>query len=289
MTLPCTLQRLTERVYWLTPDSRTDRPALGAIVGANGTLMVDAGNLPPHVELFLKALAAEGIPTPRYVALTHWHWDHVFGAAALRGIPIFAHHETARQIKIQVAYDWSDVALDRRVENGLEIAFCRDMIKTELPDRSALQIIPPDVLFCQSLTIDLGDITCEITHVGGDHSADSCIIHIPEDRVLFLGDCHYPNIHSTPRYFTPDQIFPLLQRLLSYDAEYYVEGHSEEVMTRAALQQFERDLKTVCEVVARNGANRETVLRELQPDYPDLAEIDWAVDAFIAGLAVSHA
>ena len=34
--------RLTVHVYYLSPDSTTDRPVLGAIVGTTGTLVVDA-------------------------------------------------------------------------------------------------------------------------------------------------------------------------------------------------------------------------------------------------------
>ena len=77
------LTKISPHVYWLPPGP-PDRPALCAVVGSDHTLLLDSGSSPSHVRLLLDGLAAAGAPPPRYVALTHWHWDHVFGAAELR-------------------------------------------------------------------------------------------------------------------------------------------------------------------------------------------------------------
>jgi len=74
------LHRISDRVYWLPPGP-PDRPSLCAVVGERRTVMLDAGASAAHARLFLDGLAAEGAATPSYVALTHSHWDHVFGAA----------------------------------------------------------------------------------------------------------------------------------------------------------------------------------------------------------------
>ena len=102
-----TFHQLTDHVYWLSPDSATDRPVLGVVVDANGTLVVDAGNSPSHVKVLLDHLAAAKLAPPRYLVLTHWHWDHWFGAAAF-DLPTFAHGETRRILVEQAAWDWSD-------------------------------------------------------------------------------------------------------------------------------------------------------------------------------------
>ena len=69
------LNRISEHVYWLSPDATTDRPTLGAIVGKHATLIVDAGNSPAHANLFLEELARLEMAKPKYMVLTHWHWD----------------------------------------------------------------------------------------------------------------------------------------------------------------------------------------------------------------------
>ncbi|MEM7802779.1 MAG: MBL fold metallo-hydrolase, partial [Chloroflexota bacterium] len=148
-----TLNQISEHVFWLAPDSTTDRPTLGAIVGQDATLMVDAGNSPAHANLFVGELAQKGLAKPNYVLLTHWHWDHVFGASVFDA-PLFAHTETQRMLRELVQWEWSDEALDQRVEAGIEIEFCQDMIKAELPDRSDLQLRIADVSFAKQLEFD---------------------------------------------------------------------------------------------------------------------------------------
>ncbi len=170
------LTRISDHVYWLPPD-KPDRPSLCAVVGAQHTLMLDAGASAAHARLLLDALADVSVAAPRYVALTHWHWDHIFGAAAL-GIPVIAGAATAQQISIQAAYTWDDAALDQRVAAGLEIADCARNIQLELPEPREVQIALPDIVYQDTLHINLGGVTCQLRHAGGDHAADSCVMYV---------------------------------------------------------------------------------------------------------------
>jgi glyoxylase-like metal-dependent hydrolase (beta-lactamase superfamily II) len=179
------LHQLTEHIYWLPSDSTTDRPVLGAIVGTKGVLIVDAGNSPAHANILLDELARNNIAPPNYLVLTHWHWDHVFGTAVFN-IPIIASQETKRIVEEMAQLDWSDEALDARVEAGAEIEFCRDMMKKELPDRTSLILKAPDIAFTDKLDIDLGNINCRIVHVGGDHAEDSVVVYNPQNRAVTL-------------------------------------------------------------------------------------------------------
>ncbi|HEY0601421.1 MAG TPA: MBL fold metallo-hydrolase [Herpetosiphonaceae bacterium] len=279
-----TFNRIAEHTYWLSPDSTTDRPTLGAIVGQRGTLLVDAGNSLAHAHILLSELSNLAV-TPSFVALTHWHWDHVFGTAAF-DLPTFAHEETRRIVAEMAAQDWSDTALDARVAAGVEIEFCRDMIKAELPDRSDLVIRPPEISFRDEIELDLGGVTCRIVHVGGDHAADSVVVYVPEDRIVFLGDCLYPAIYAPARHYTTPKLFPLLDRLLSFDAECYLAGHHPQPMTRAEIQAEAALLRKIGGLVDRHGADREAILAALpealaEPLNEDHVDI---LGEFLAGL-----
>ena len=206
--------QLTPHVYWLSPNSTTDRPILGAIVGSRGTVLVDAGNSPAHLQILVDELAKRQLPTPTFAMLTHWHWDHVFGASAL-AVPIFAHVETRRIMTVMAGFDWSDAALDQRVAEGTEIAFCRDMLKVEWPDRRNLVIRPPDIGVASQVDVDLGGVTARFIHVGGDHSPDSSVVYVPEDCVMFLGDCLGDDLHHGPRRLTTALYPALVDRVLS--------------------------------------------------------------------------
>jgi glyoxylase-like metal-dependent hydrolase (beta-lactamase superfamily II) len=185
----CRLERASEHVWRFTPDERTDRPALGAVAGEDATILLDVGASVAHTASFLAALAPLGLPPLRLAVLTHWHWDHSFGGAAL-DVPIAAHRITADELAREAAYDWSDAALTARVESGAELAFCAEMIRLELPERAGLRIVEPQIVFDdEGLELRLGGVTCEVALVGGDHAADSCVIHVVEDGLVFLGDC----------------------------------------------------------------------------------------------------
>ncbi len=281
-----TLHQISSHVFWLSPDSTTDRPVLGAIAGTRGTLIVDSGNSPAHAHVLLRELERRGLPSPAYVALTHWHWDHVFGTSAFN-LPTIASTETKRIVDEMAQLDWSDAALDQRVELGVEIAFCRDMMKRELPDRSDLVIRPPDIAFVNQVDIDLGGVTCQLLHVGGDHAIDSTVVYVPEDKIVFLSDCVYPDIYHTARRYTTAKLFPLLDRLLSLDGEYYLAGHNDEPWSRSFLVEEAALLHTIGEIVEAHSPDRAAILAAVEarlgaPPNEDHKEI---VDEFFAGLS----
>jgi glyoxylase-like metal-dependent hydrolase (beta-lactamase superfamily II) len=279
------IRHITPHVYWLTPDHATDRPVLGAVAGAQATLLVDAGNSPAHARLFLKELARLPIAPPKYLAFTHWHWDHVFGAHTL-DLPTFASYETTRVMSEMAHQDWSDEALDRRVQDGSEIPFCRDNMKIELPDRSRLVIRSPEIAYRTQVEIDLGGIACQLTHVGGDHDEGSSVVYVQEDQFLFLGDCLGEDYYHGPPHYSTGKLFPLLDRILSFDAEYFLEGHAPDPNTRQQMEADAALLKAIGRAVERIGPNREAVLSTLpgalgRPLDDDIVEI---ADAFITGL-----
>jgi len=279
------LNQITKHVYWLAPDETTDRPILGAIVGRQSTLIVEAGNSPAHASLLLDKLAKIDIARPKYVALTHWHWDHVFGSSAF-DLPIFAHRETKHFIEEMAQLDWSDETLDKRVEQGTEIEFCRDMIKAEWPDRTDLKFKPPDISFDTYVEFDLGGVTCRLKHVGGDHSADSSVVHVLEDKVVFLGDCLYEDLHHGPPNYTSRKLFPLIDEILNCNADYYLFAHNPEPTPRVEMIKFTGLLKSIGQAIDRLGDNREQILQRLQEmgvGSLDEERIE-IVDAFLAGL-----
>jgi len=248
-----TFQPVTPHVDWFTPDDRTDRPALGAVHGSAGTLLVEGGASVAHLTSFIRELDRRGRPPAVAIALTHWHWDHSFGSAAAR-VPVAGHRETARELGLQAGYDWSDAALDQRVADGLEIDFCRDMMKLEIPDRADLEIVVPSVVFDERHAFHLGGVTAVVEHVGGDHAADSCIVFVPEDGVIFLGDCLYQRLHEPPEYLTITGVRNLTDRLGRFDVSWAIEGHAETIQDAAAFQERLAQLRRAADLVEAHGS-----------------------------------
>ena len=261
------LSKITEHVYWLPPGP-PDRPSLCAVVGRRRTLMLDAGSSRAHTSEFLRALAAEGVPPPFAVAYTHSHWDHVFGGIEVAA-PIVAHAATAERLVELAAMDWSDEGLDRRIAAGEASREHAENVRQELPAPRVVEIAPADVVFHEGLDFDLGDVTVAVRHVGGDHSAESSVMYVEPDQLLFLGDCMYP---SPKGALTRELAFPLYEGILAFGAERYVEGHHPSVVSRGEMERLVDKMHTAARAVAER----------MEVAAPD-EDTAYFVEAFAAG------
>ena len=180
--------------------------------------MLDVGASPAHTSEFLQAIEPLGLAPLRCAVLTHWHWDHSFGGAALE-VPIAAHRITADELAREASLDFGDAALDARVDRGDELAFCAEMMRIEMPDRSRLRVVEPGIVFGdEGIDLRLGGVTCSVRRVGGDHAVDSCAMHVPEDGVLFLGDCLAQRLYAREPHLTIAGTRAVVDRVEAYDA-----------------------------------------------------------------------
>ena len=264
--------QLTDRVWYQTPVSETDRPILGLIVGAKRSLMIDAGNSSRHAALFLEEVERQGLKKPDLLALTHWHWDHIFGLKEMN-VPSIATKRTVARIEQMLDYDWTDEALEARIGQGIEISFCADAIKLEFGPTRDIAVQLPDIQFEGELVVDLGGVHCILREVENDHSPGSLLVYIPEERVLFLGDAMYADIFSAKWNYTIERMTLLLDAIAEYDAAYYVWSHGE-AMPREVFEQEVAMLRQAMDVTERAGGKisemrrlyKETVDRVLTTD-----------------------
>ncbi|WP_273853405.1 MBL fold metallo-hydrolase [Guptibacillus spartinae] len=238
------LKQIGNRFYYQTPVSETDRPILGMVVGDEKSFMIDAGNSEAHASYFLEELSHRGLKRPDMVALTHWHWDHIFGLSALRDTVSISSFQTKEEMAKLLPLSWSDAALDQRVEEGTEIEFCATAIKKEFMNHRDITVTLPTVTFEEKLEIDLGGVTCVLQHVGGDHAADSVVVYIKEEKILFLGDCFYPDIFSSKTNYTVKTTNRLLDVLEGFEAEWVILSHGE-AMT---IEAFAKEVKLLRKV-----------------------------------------
>lgn len=255
------LKQLTNRIYYLPHDPKTDRPILSAICGTHQMLLVDAGNSDKHARLFLSELAQCQMPNDYSVVLTHWHWDHSFGTSQMNR-PTIAHENTKRHLEKMLDYDWTDKALDTRVEKGIESPFCADMIKKEFGVNRNITITLPTITFREQFDIDLGGIRCVVKHVGGDHADDSSLIFVEEEKVLFLGDCLYPSIYTQQPHYTIDNVRRILENIEIFEAEIYILSH-ESPLSKADFMGYIMLLKYICDLTEKHQRNHLDLVNEL--------------------------
>jgi len=186
------LRHLAGRV-WLyphDPDPARVQGCVSVIAGADGSVLVDAGNSPATARRVGAAIAAAGLPQPRWLVYTHHHWDHVWGAGAWPGVQIIGHRAGARILRAEADRPWGEsylrelVAADPRLGPSCT---ARAAAMTGEWDDFAVQV--PHTEFDVGLTLPGG---VEVRHVGGGHAEDSTVVAVPDSGVLLLGDSIYP-------------------------------------------------------------------------------------------------
>ncbi|WML47197.1 MBL fold metallo-hydrolase [Neobacillus sp. PS3-34] len=278
-------EQISEHIWIMHADHETDRPILAAIAGTRKTLIMDAGNSPKHASLFKNYLINQGIRLPDMVVLTHWHWDHTFGLTAWDA-PVIAHSETAKVLRYLSSMEWSEETLkDLSNEKIINEDTIVHIIK-EYGDSRSIQIPEADIQFNAGLQIDLGGVSCEIQHVGGDHAADSCFFYVKEDKVLFLGDALSPSVYGGPRTYTSANFLEVLLVMYQYNAEIYVESHGKPTKREAFLEEIS-PWEQLARLIDHYGNNREHIVEDLK-EYFKMDELsrdlDESIGYFISGL-----
>ncbi|MGE5702897.1 MAG: MBL fold metallo-hydrolase [Clostridia bacterium] len=284
-----TFEKISEHIWIMHAEHGTDRPILAAIAGEKRTLLMDAGNSPAHAKLFHEELIRQGVRLPDLLVLTHWHWDHSFGLPTWN-VPVVAHAKTALALAKLSEESWSRETLDRLAREQVINEHTVAHITEEYGEQLDITIIRPDVVFEDRLQFDLGGVTCEIRHVGGDHTEDSCILYVNEDRVLFVGDSLGPSVYGGPRTYTVESFLGLLETTFSYDTGLIVESHGAPLDKEAFRKEIE-PWEQLARLVQRHGHARETIAAEMcsylqATTLP--AEFAAALEWFLTGLGHSN-
>lgn len=254
------LNKLTNRVYYMDFVQIGDRPVLGLVVGDKYSLIIDGGNSSSHAKEFLKEIGKLNIPPVKYLLLTHWHWDHVFGITTIGALNI-VHKNTDSKLKWMKGLEWTNEAIHERVVAGEEIEFCEEHIKIEHPnsDRS-IQIPESDIVFEKSLIIDLGGVSINAKHIQSDHSDDCVAIHVKEEGVVFIGDAIYNDMYNGEYSYSREKIYQLLDQLLDYKGNYYIPSHHG-IYNFNEFKGFREYIREVGDVVGESISNEEAIKR----------------------------
>lgn len=108
---------------------------------------------------------------PFHVVYSHADWDHIWGTGGFTRPPlaIVGHKECLRRFSDDVPITLSEMQL------------------AEPGKWDGVELIPPNLVFSTSMSLDLGGITLELHHLPG-HSVDGIVGWIPEWGVLLGGD-----------------------------------------------------------------------------------------------------
>ncbi|XUL88060.1 MBL fold metallo-hydrolase [Streptomyces galilaeus] len=203
---------------------------VGLVVGEGSALMIDAGSsLAEGARLRTAAQALAGRPVT-HLALTHAHFDHVFGAAEFADVEVFGAAGVER-----VLADEREALRGDAIENGLH---------ARVADEAVAALTYPRHLVTDEWPLPLGgDRRALLVNAGPGHTSHDLAVVVRGDPTLvFCGDLVE---ESGEPQAGPDAVpshWPAaLDRLLDLGGEdaVYVPGHG--AVVDAAFVRAQRD------------------------------------------------
>lgn len=229
-----------------------------------------------------------GLPV-RYVLYSHHHWDHASGAHVFDDTATLIGHEnfpTALAwgvenfpVQVTITDTNGDGGLDRSEAVG-DAAAAFDELDTNGDDfvtgaEILADVLAPEVLYSDRMTVRLGGKTVQLIHPGPSHSTDTTVLLFPEERAIYGVD--FLNVKRLALGFpgtgTLDEWIASLKQVETLDFDIVSPGHSS-VGTKAdfsAYRQFFEDLReTVGDAVAAGTPLEDLLASDALSDYSGL-------------------
>src|SRR5215470_9331630 len=143
---------------------------------------IDAGTRPEFAQTAYEALRAyaTGLPPLTTVFITHAHWDHVGGHRYFRGLDPQPRFYGRGNYQEEFAREFNGPGIFAQQFFGE---------KFTIDDVTSYK---PDVTIDTRTDVEIGGSQFELLPIQGGETHDAMLIYLPEEQVLFMGDCIMP-------------------------------------------------------------------------------------------------
>ena len=227
ITIPLKLEQVPGKPIWVSignpgipgKDNEGNNSNAGFVVTPDGVVVFDALGTPSLGWALLQEIRKVTTRKIRYVVVSHYHADHIYGLQAFRDNT-----------------DTLIVAQERSGEYKEEPGISDEKASLRLEQRRGAlfpwvdgntRVVAPDVTFRDRMTIMLGDRRLTLLSAGPGHSSSDMMMMVEPDGVLFAGDLvqngRIPFMNSDDVSTT--QWLDALAEVEKLDPKFIVPGH----------------------------------------------------------------
>ncbi len=229
----------------------------GFVVTGAGVVVIDALGSPALAEELIAEIRRVTSQPIRYVIVTHYHADHIYGLQAFKaaGATIVA-HQAGRE------YISSDAA-------RLRLQASRQDLFPWI-DEKTMVLGADRWLNAHDTTLRVGSYDFRIRHVGPAHTVEDLVVYVPQRGVLFAGDLVFQGRIPFVGQADSQQWIASLKHLLDFKAHLVIPGHGPVSTDPAADLNLTRDYLVYLRKTMGDAA------RELEPFDEAYAKTDWS-------------
>ena len=221
------------------------------LITDEGVLVVDTRMHPDDAEGLLAEVRRHTDAPIRYVVNSQHHGDHYMGNSVFQ-----------REGAIFIAHPDTKAVIEERFQFEVETRPFAD--RGQDPDE--IELVLPDILFDNRLTIELGGRTVELIYLGAGQNEGDTLIYFPHARALHTGGVFH-NRSWANTSFAPsfDGWVEVLRATKSIGAEIYIPPHGD-LATGAdvdAFTDFIEKISTAVRTAVDDGLSLEAMLETL--------------------------
>jgi glyoxylase-like metal-dependent hydrolase (beta-lactamase superfamily II) len=228
----------------------------GFVVTDEGVVVIDALGSPALAEELLVQIRRITTKPVRWVIVTHYHADHIYGLQAFKdaGASVIAQRAAGTYLNSETA--------QQRLKASREELFPWIDEHTRL--------VPADRWVDGAQTLTLGGMDFQLQPVGPSHTPEDLVVYVPKLRTLFAGDLVFRGRVPFVGQADSGHWISALDALLSYDIDVVVPGHGPASTTARADLQMTRDY------LAHLRKTMGDAARNMEPFEEAYAKADWS-------------